>query len=217
MDLLKPLIALLAIVNPIGAVPFFLALTQGLTREQRRRTLHVSSFSAFCVIAISGLAGLHIISFFGGQQVLWFTDKVPNAILVISNTVWHMLPFAMLIILAGLQGVPIELLEAAKIDGAGTWRIFFTIMLPLSTPALVTVAILDGVATWNELLMELIILNSENSKTVPVALLNFQGQFANNNTGLAAGILIAVVPILIAYILLQKWIVGGLTAGATKG
>lgn len=65
MDLLKPLIALLAIVNPIGAVPFFLALTQGLSREQRRRTLHVSSFSAFCVIAISGLAGLHIINFFG--------------------------------------------------------------------------------------------------------------------------------------------------------
>jgi len=65
MDLLKPLIALLAIVNPIGAVPFFLALTQGQTREQRRRTLRVSSFSAFCVIAISGLAGLHIIEFFG--------------------------------------------------------------------------------------------------------------------------------------------------------
>ena len=54
-------------------------------------------------------------------------------------------------------------------------------------------------------------------KTIPVGLLNFQGQFANNNTGLAAGILIAVVPILIAYIVLQRWIVGGLTAGATKG
>jgi multiple antibiotic resistance protein len=65
MDLLKPLIALLAIVNPIGAVPFFLAFTQGLTREQRRRTLRVASFSAFCVIAISGLAGLKIIAFFG--------------------------------------------------------------------------------------------------------------------------------------------------------
>lgn len=65
MDLLKPLIALLAIVNPIGAVPFFLALTQGLSREQRQRTLRVASFSAFCVIAISGLAGLHIINFFG--------------------------------------------------------------------------------------------------------------------------------------------------------
>ncbi|MDT7833773.1 MarC family protein [Aquabacterium sp. OR-4] len=65
MDLLKPLIALLAIVNPIGAVPFFLAFTQGLTREQRLRTLRVASFSAFCVIAISGLAGLQIIAFFG--------------------------------------------------------------------------------------------------------------------------------------------------------
>jgi multiple antibiotic resistance protein len=65
MDLLKPLIALLAIVNPIGAVPFFLALTQGLSPEQRRRTLRVASFTAFCVIAISGLFGLHIINFFG--------------------------------------------------------------------------------------------------------------------------------------------------------
>ena len=127
------------------------------------------------------------------------------------------LPFCVLVLQSFFRQVPDEIIEAAKIDGAGPWRIFFTIMLPLSTPALVTVAILDGVSTWNELLMALIILNSENSKTVPVGLLNFQGQFANNNTGLAAGILIAVVPILIAYILLQRWIVGGLTAGATKG
>ncbi len=127
------------------------------------------------------------------------------------------IPFCVLVLQSFFRQVPDEIIEAAKIDGAGPWRIFFTIMLPLSAPALVTVAILDGVSTWNELLMALIILNSENSKTVPVGLLNFQGQFANNNTGLAAGILIAVVPILIAYIVLQKWIVGGLTAGATKG
>ena len=65
--------------------------------------------------------------------------------------------------------------------------------------------------------MALIILNSNDNKTIPVGLLNFQGQFANNTTGLAAGILIAVVPILLAYTFLQRWIVGGLTAGATKG
>jgi multiple antibiotic resistance protein len=65
MDLLKPLIALLAIVNPIGAIPFFIHFTQGFTREQRRRTIHVAAFSAFCVIAVSGLAGLKIIEFFG--------------------------------------------------------------------------------------------------------------------------------------------------------
>jgi len=102
-------------------------------------------------------------------------------------------------------------------DGAGEWRIFFRLILPLSVPALITVAILDGVATWNEFLFALIVLNSDASKTIPVGLLNFQGQFANNNTGLAAGILIAVVPILIAYTLLQRWIVGGLTAGSLKG
>ena len=65
LDLLKPLIALLAIVNPIGAVPFFLAFTQGLNREQRMRNLRVSAFSAFCFIAVSGVAGLQIIGFFG--------------------------------------------------------------------------------------------------------------------------------------------------------
>ncbi len=65
MDLLKPLIALLAIVNPIGVVPFFIHFTQGLDEAQRRHTIRVSSFTAFCVISISALAGLQVIEFFG--------------------------------------------------------------------------------------------------------------------------------------------------------
>ena len=65
MDLLKPLIALLAIINPIGAIPFFIHFTRGFTAEQRRRTIRVASFSAACVIAVSALAGLRIIEFFG--------------------------------------------------------------------------------------------------------------------------------------------------------
>ncbi|HRD86604.1 MAG TPA: MarC family protein [Rubrivivax sp.] len=65
MDLFKPLVALLAIVNPIGVVPFFIAFTSGLSREQRQHTLRVASFSAFAVIAISAVAGLRIIEFFG--------------------------------------------------------------------------------------------------------------------------------------------------------
>ncbi|MEQ4209063.1 carbohydrate ABC transporter permease [Actinopolymorpha sp. B17G11] len=127
------------------------------------------------------------------------------------------IPFEVLVLQSFFRQVPDEIIEAAKVDGAGNWRIFFTVMLPLSAPALITVAILDAVATWNEFLFALILLNSDAHKTIPVGLLNFQGQFANNTTGLAAGILIAVVPILIAYTLLQRWIVGGLTAGATKG
>ncbi|MEF7616807.1 MarC family protein [Aquincola sp. MAHUQ-54] len=65
MDLLKPLIALLAIVNPIGAVPFFITFTQSFSRAQRLRTIRVSAFSAFCVVSISAVAGLKIIEFFG--------------------------------------------------------------------------------------------------------------------------------------------------------
>ena len=127
------------------------------------------------------------------------------------------IPFMVLVLQSFFRQIPDEILEAARIDGASEWRIFFTVILPLSTPALVTVFILDAVATWNEFLFALILLNSDANKTIPVGLLNFQGQFANNYTGLAAGILIAVVPILIAYIFLQRWIVGGLTAGASKG
>jgi len=72
----------------------------------------------------------HLIGAFTGTEVLWFTDKVPNAILIISNTVWHMLPFAMLIILAGLQGVPAELREAAKIDGANAFQTHISVIIP---------------------------------------------------------------------------------------
>jgi raffinose/stachyose/melibiose transport system permease protein len=127
------------------------------------------------------------------------------------------IPFEVLVLQSFFRQLPDEIIEAAKIDGAGPWRIFFTLVIPLSTPALVTVFILDAVSTWNEFLFALILLSSDASKTIPVGLLNFTGQFANNNTGLAAGIFIAVIPILIAYIFLQRWIVGGLTAGATKG
>ncbi|HEY6664235.1 MAG TPA: carbohydrate ABC transporter permease, partial [Propionibacteriaceae bacterium] len=139
------------------------------------------------------------------------TDSVPG---LVGPYLAFGIPFEVLVLQSFFRQLPDELIEAAKMDGAGPWRIFFTLVLPLSTPALVTVLILDAVATWNEFLFALILLSSDAHKTIPVGLLNFQGQFANNNTGLAAGILIAVVPILIAYIFLQRWIVGGLTAGA---
>jgi raffinose/stachyose/melibiose transport system permease protein len=127
------------------------------------------------------------------------------------------IPFEVLVLHSFFRRVPEEVFEAARIDGAGNWKIFFQIMLPLSLPALVTVAILDAVATWNELLMALIILNSNQNKTLPLGLLNFSGQFGTDYTGLAAGILIAVIPMLVAYAVLQRWIVSGLTAGAVKG
>ncbi|MDT0322754.1 carbohydrate ABC transporter permease [Streptomyces millisiae] len=127
------------------------------------------------------------------------------------------IPFTTLVLHQFFRRVPDELIEAARIDGAGDFRIFWQFMLPLALPALVTVAILDTVATWNELLIALIMLSSPENSTLPLGMLNFSGAFSTNHTGLSAGILIAVVPILVLYALLQRWIVGGLTAGAVKG
>jgi raffinose/stachyose/melibiose transport system permease protein len=127
------------------------------------------------------------------------------------------IPFEVLVLHSFFRHLPDEILEAARVDGAGPWRIFFQIVLPLSLPALVTVFILDAVATWNELLMALTIISSDENKTLPLGLLNFSGQFTTNYNGLAAAILIAITPILIAYALLQRYIVSGLTSGAVKG
>lgn len=127
------------------------------------------------------------------------------------------LPFETLILTSFFRRIPQEVIEAARIDGASELRIFARIVLPLSLPVLTTVAILDAVATWNELIIALVLLTSPGHRTVPLSLLNFQGQFTTNFPALSAGILIALLPILVAYALLQRWIVSGLTAGAVKG
>lgn len=125
--------------------------------------------------------------------------------------------FAVLILHSFFKRLPDELFEAARVDGASNFRQFFQIALPLSGPVLVTVGILDVVATWNEFLLALTILRSESNKTLPLGLLNFTGEFSRDSTGLAAAILIAVVPLLVAYIFLQRYLTSGLTAGAVKG
>ncbi len=201
---------LLVLKVPIGVLfSAMLAFALAKLRIRFRRTV---MFGVFLGLTIP--IYITIVPVFIMLRSLGLTD---NLLGLVGPYLAFGIPFTVLVLQSFFRQLPDELIEAAKIDGAGEWRIFFTIVLPLSLPALVTVFILDAVATWNEFLFALIMLNSDSHKTIPVGLLNFQGQFANNNTGLAAGILIAVVPILLAYVILQRWIVGGLTAGATKG
>jgi raffinose/stachyose/melibiose transport system permease protein len=201
---------LLMLKVPIGVLlSAMLAFALSKLRIRFRRTI---LFSVFLGLTIP--IYITIVPVFIMLRSLGITD---NLLGLVGPYLAFGIPFEVLVLQSFFRQLPDELIEAAKIDGAGEWRIFFTLILPLSAPALVTVAILDAVATWNEFLFALIVLNSDANKTIPVGLLNFQGQFANNNTGLAAGILIAVAPILLAYIVLQRWIVAGLTAGATKG
>ena len=201
---------LLLLKVPIGVLlASMLAFALSKLRIRFRRTIMFTVFLGLTIPIYITIVPVFIL-----LRSMGITD---NLLGLVGPYLAFGIPFEVLVLQSFFRQLPNELIEAAKMDGAGEWRIFFTLILPLSLPALVTVAILDAVSTWNEFLFALIVLNSDVNKTIPVGLLNFQGQFANNNTGLAAGILIAVLPILLAYVVLQRWIVGGLTAGATKG
>ncbi len=203
--------ALITIVKvPIGVlISAMLAFALAKLRMPLRRTI---MFAVFLGLTIP--IYITLVPLFDTIRQLGLIDNVFG---LLGPYLAFGIPFEVLVLHSFFRAVPEELFEAARMDGAGNWRIFFRIMLPLSLPALVTVAILDAVSTWNELLMALVLLNSDANKTLPLGLLNFQGQFATDYTGLAAGILIAVVPMLVAYAILQRWIVTGLTAGAIKG
>ena len=125
-------------------------------------------------------------------------------------------PLSILILTAAFQSVPRELREAALMDGAGEWRIFASIYVPVIRPSLITVALLTAIPTWNEYLLTSVSINKEELYTLPLGLRGLQsGAILEYNT-LMAGALIVVIPVIIAFIALQRYFVNGLT-GALKG
>ena len=150
-----------------------------------------------------------IIAFFGGTQVLWFTDQVPNAILIIANTVWHMLPFAMLIILAGLQGVPVELREAATIDGANAWQTHIQVIIPTirGVMGFVTlISIMDVLRMFDNLIP--LSPQAETIGNESIMHYVYSVAFANGAQQLGLGSAINVLTILLILVLLLPFIRG---------
>jgi len=127
------------------------------------------------------------------------------------------LPFQIFVLRGFFRLIPSELLEAARLDGASEWTAFLRVMLPLSVPALATLCIIDVLNTWNEFLIALVLISAKESRTVPVGLLQFQGEYSSQYTLLMAGILISIIPVIIIFIFLQRYFVAGLTSGAIKG
>ncbi|NJP36823.1 sugar ABC transporter permease [Alkalicoccus luteus] len=114
--------------------------------------------------------------------------------------------------------IPRELDESAKIDGAGHFRIFFQIMLPLAKPILAVVALFNFMAPFMDFILPRIVLRSPENFTLALGLFNFvNDQFANNFTRFAAGAILIAVPIALVYLFLQRYLISGLTSGATKG
>jgi len=113
--------------------------------------------------------------------------------------------------------LPIELDDAARVDGASSFRIWWQVLLPLTGPAIATLAIFTFLGQWNNFLWPLIVTNSEHMRTLPVGLAAFQGQFRVEWHLLMAGSVIALVPILVIYIIGQKWFVRGITLSGMGG
>ncbi len=114
------------------------------------------------------------------------------------------------------KGVPNELIDAARVDGARDWRIWWQIAMPLVRPTLATVAIFTFVTSWNDFLWPSLMLPTMTNKTLPVGLAALQSYFSSDFRSIAAGVTMTVVPILIFFIALQRYFVRGLS-GAVKG
>jgi raffinose/stachyose/melibiose transport system permease protein len=124
-------------------------------------------------------------------------------------------PFGVLVMRGFFRTIPTALIEAARIDGASWFRIFYRIALPLALPAVVSLCILDGVATWNEFILAQIFLRSDENRTLPLGLVQFSTQFATQYDQLAAAVLISVVPVVLVFLFFQRYFVAGM-GGAVK-
>ena len=113
--------------------------------------------------------------------------------------------------------IPNELEEAASIDGCSKWRTFWTIVFPLLKPTVATVAIIDAMAFWNDYLLPSLVLGRRELYTIPSATQIFYGTYSNDIGLIMAALLLAMLPILILYLFLQRYIVEGVTSGAVKG
>ncbi len=203
----------------IATVTVFLALLMGVTASYalarvrfRGRTLLLMTILAVSMFPqIAVLAGLfEMIRYIGIYNTPWA--------LILSYTIFT-LPFTVWVLTTFMRDLPMEIEEAAVIDGATPWQIITKVFLPLMWPALVTTGLLAFIGAWNEFLFALTFTSSNDTRTVPVAiaLLSGASQYETPWGIIMAASVLVTVPIIILVLIFQRKIVAGLTAGGVKG
>jgi len=127
------------------------------------------------------------------------------------------LPLTIVILRPFFRSIPAELEDAARIDGCGSFGFFWRVLLPLARPALATVSVLAIVTTWNQFLLPLILLNGADQWTLPLGVMNFSTQYGSDQARVLAFTVVSIIPAIAFYVVAERQIVGGLTAGAVKG
>lgn len=201
----------------------------------------VATVSTFLIVMLSSMMAYAFSRLnFAGKRILFGTIVVgltiPTMMLIIPqfllardlhllNSLQGLVPFYVgtalgfnTFLLAGFfQSIPRELDEAMLMDGAGPWRRYWSLALPLSKPALATCVIFAFLGTWDEFAWALTVLNDTEVRTLPIAIALFQGQHATSWGLVFAASLIAIIPVLIVYIVFQRFFVAGLASGGVKG
>lgn len=127
------------------------------------------------------------------------------------------LPVCIVILRPFFQGIPREIEEAAELDGAGPMQFFAKILIPMSTPALMTIGVLTFVGSWNGYLLPLLLLTSQENWTLPLGLAQFQGTYSFDTASILAYTVLAIIPTLLGYAVAERYLVQGLSSGALKG
>jgi putative chitobiose transport system permease protein len=153
----------------------------------------------------------YIPSFVLAVNVFHYYDTLPA--LIFPNLVSA---FNIFLLRQAYRSVPNDLLDAARVDGAGEWRVWWRIVLPVVRPSLAAVAIFTFVTTWNDFLWPSLMLHTRDGMTLPVGLAALQGFFSADFRSIAAGVTMTVIPILLFFVLVQRYFTRGL-AGAVKG
>lgn len=155
-----------------------------------------------------------IIPLFMFLQSLGLVNTHLGVILIYSGLI---LPFGIYLIANFFSTVPGEIVESARIDGAATLTILLRLLVPLASPAIVTLVVVNALFIWNELLVALVFLQSEKTMTLMAGLMSFKSRFRTDMTLIMAGLTIVCAPIIVLYLCSSRYFIKGLTAGSLKG
>lgn len=156
-------------------------------------------------------------SILGLYRVIQNLNLMNSLVGVILIDIAINIPFATFLIRSFVSTIPIELEEAARIDGAGTFRTFWTITFPLMKPMIATVAILNTLTIWNDFMGPLYFLQSRQNGVILQEVYRNIGQFSTDWTSLFPMMVLGVLPLLIFYLFMQRYIIGGVMNGSVKG
>ena len=157
------------------------------------------------------------INFFTLSKVMQVTHLINTQLGIIILYAATQIPFNTFLVYGFVESLPRELDEAAVIDGAGPLKLFFSVIFPLLTPVLATTALLSFLNTWNDFIFPLYYLNDSAKWPMPLAVYNFFGRYESYWNLVSADIVLTILPVIVVYLLGQRFIVSGMTAGSVKG